>query len=445
MKKLWQKNWKLNTFVEAFETKDDILLDQKLTPFDIAGSLAHAKMLKKIGILTEKELDQVTKGFHEIYKLHKKGKFTLSFGDEDIHTKIENFLTEKIGAVGKKIHTGRSRNDQVLTALRLLAKSDLLYIWESIFSLLDSFLEFAETNNDVVIPGYTHMQKAMPYTFGAWAEAFASALIDDCSLLQLAFSLIDQSPLGSAAGFGTPLPLDKEYCAKLMGFEKVQENALYCQNSRGKFEAIVLAALVSILGDVNKFASDVLLFTTSEFKFLTVDPSVCTGSSIMPQKKNVDIAELIRSKVHVVLGNYNQIIGLSTNLISGYNRDLQDMKKPLIESLEVTNVTLQAATILVKSIAPNKEVLKKSLTPELYATHKAFALTKQGIPFREAYNTIGKNIFVDKGVESVEITIPLHIIQFKKRIEEQKKIFIGHKKKHNAAMKNLLQEGGENI
>src|SRR5258706_10517941 len=184
MKKLWQKNWKLNTFVETFETKDDIILDQKLTPFDIAGSLAHAKMLQKIGILTKQELEQLTKGFSEIQKLYKKGSFKLVLGDEDIHTKIENFLTEKLGIVGKKIHTGRSRNDQVLTALRLLTKSELLYIWENIFALVDAFLQFAETNKDVVMPGYTHMQKAMPYTLGAWAEAFASSLVDDCSLLQ---------------------------------------------------------------------------------------------------------------------------------------------------------------------------------------------------------------------------------------------------------------------
>jgi argininosuccinate lyase len=445
MKKLWQKNWKLNVFVEFFETKDDILLDQKLTPFDIVGSLAHAKMLQKIGVLTKYELINATKGFQEIYNLYKKGKFILDFGDEDIHTKIENFLTENYGEIGKKIHTGRSRNDQVLTALRLLTKSGLLDIWESTFSLADALLEFTETNKDIVIPGYTHMQKAMPYTFGAWAEAFVSALIDDYSLLQAAFVLIDQSPLGSAAGFGTPILLDKTYSAQLMGFEKVQENALYCQNSRGKFEAVILATLISILGNVNKFASDVLLFTTSEFNFLAVDSSICTGSSIMPQKKNVDIAELIRSKVHVILGNYNQIIGLSTNLISGYNRDLQDMKKPLIESLEVTNATLQATTILAKSISPNKKALKKSLTPELFTTHKTFALTQQGIPFREAYNIIGKNIFVNKAVETARITIPLHIVQFKKCIEKQKKIFICYQKKHNAAMKNLLQEGGEHI
>src|SRR5260221_2510154 len=445
MKKLWQKNWKLNNFIETFETKDDILLDQKLTPFDIAGSLAHAKMLQKIGILTQKELEKITEELRKIYNLHKKDEFKISFGEEDIHTKIENFLTEKLGAIGKKIHTGRSRNDQVLTALRLLTKSEILKIWKHVFDLLDTFLKFAQANKDIVIPGYTHMQKAMPYTFGAWAEAFVSALVDDCSLLQEALTLIDQSPLGSAAGFGTPLFLDRTYSAKLLGFEKIQENALYCQNSRGKFEAIALATLTSILGDLNKFASDVLLFTTSEFNFLIVDESVCTGSSIMPQKKNVDIAELIRSKVHIVIGNYNQILGISTNLISGYNRDLQDMKKPLIESLEITNTTLQAADILMKSIIPNSKVLEKSLTAELFATHKAFMLTKQGIPFREAYNTIGKDISAIKDVKDIHITIPLHIAQMSLAIKEQKQVFISHKKKHNAAMKNLLQEGGENI
>lgn len=438
IKKLWQKQWALNEFVETFETKDDILLDQKLTPFDIVGSLAHAKMLNRVGLLTQVELLEITKGLKEIYSLYTNGNFTLSFGDEDIHTKIENFLTEKYGDVGKKIHTGRSRNDQVLTALRLLTKSEVLQIWENLFELIEGFLVFAQKYKDIQMPGYTHMQKAMPYTIGAWAETFVSALLDDLFPLQTAFALLNQSPLGSAAAFGTPLPLDRKYTAQLLGFEKVQENTLYCQNSRGKFEGILLASLITILEDLNKFASDVLLFTTSEFSYFIVDKSICTGSSIMPQKSNVDIAELIRSKVHILLGNYTQIVSLSTNLISGYNRDLQDMKEPLLESLEVSNMTIQAATILIKSIVPNKKALKKSLTPELYATHKAFFLTQQGMPFREAYHEVGQHIEDLEIPDQAEVLIPLHLPEAKEELQKQKKILLTFQKKHIAVMKNLL-------
>jgi len=445
MKKLWQKNWKLNKFVEYYEAKDDVLLDQQLLFFDVLGSLAHAKMLGKIGILNSKELEVLSEGLYKIILLNKHGEFTLSIEDEDIHTKIENYLTKLYGEVGKKIHTGRSRNDQVLTALRLYTKSNIFKIWQNMFTLADAFVFFAIESKDVLMPGYTHMQKAMPYTFGAWAESFISGIIDDLYCLETSFNLLDQSPLGSAAAFGTPLPIDKSYTAKLLGFSKVQENTLYCQNSRGKLEAIVISSLISILGDLNKFASDVLLFTTSEFSLLNVHESICTGSSIMPQKKNVDIAELIRSKVHVVLGFYTQVASLSSNLISGYNRDLQDMKKPLFESLETTNLTIQAAEVLIKSISPNKELLTKALTPEVFATHKAFSLTMQGTPFREAYNAVGKNLESLEVESGMQISIPSNINKLKEVLKKQKKTYQIKKNVYEKAIENLLKKGGEQV
>lgn len=389
MTKLWQKQWTLNKQVEAFETGGDLLLDQKLIWADVAGSLAHAMMLEKIGILTKKELKAAKKGLLAIQKLAKLGKFMLKNGDEDIHTKIENYLTETCGSVGEKIHTGRSRNDQVLTAIRLFTKDELIGCWISAIDLAAAFVSFAKKYEMVSMPGYTHMQKAMPSSVGMWAGAFAESLIDDVALLKATLALIDQSPLGSAAGYGVPLPLDRAYTTKLLGFAKTQNNSLYCQNSRGKFEAAVVASLLSLLQTVNKFATDVLLFTTSEFGFFTVDDEMMTGSSIMPQKKNIDVAELLRSKVHILLANYTSIVGISSNLPSGYNRDLQDTKKTLMDSLEISNQTLSIAKLLFEHLTPNPLKLEASMTPEIFATTTVFANVQKGMAFRAAYKNAG--------------------------------------------------------
>lgn len=391
MKKLWQKEEEnLDKFVEAFETKDDILLDQKLTSHDIEGSIAHAKMLKKLRILSEKELKTIEKGLNEILKLSDEGKFTLEMGDEDIHTKIEIFLTQKYGSVGKKIHTARSRNDQVLIALRLFSKEELKKIQKEVVELIESFGKFGKVYSSIPMPGYTHTQKAMPSSIALWAGSFISSLKDDIKVLNSALELIDQSPLGSAAGYGLPIKIDRRYTAKLLKFKKVQENPIYCQSSRGKFEAFVLASLINILLSVNKFASDVMLFTTSEFGFFKATPKITTGSSIMPQKKNLDLAELLRSKVHIVLGNYTKIVSMSSNLPSGYNRDLQDSKEPFMDSLEITLNSIKAAKILLENLVPNKAKLEASMTEEIYATQKALKLVLKGQSFRDAYQKIGK-------------------------------------------------------
>jgi len=391
MKKLWQKqNEKLDPFIEEFETKDDLIMDQKLIPYDIEGSIAHAKGLLKIGILTQQELEKLLLGLFEISKLYEEGEFILEPGDEDMHTKIENFLTEKYGEVGKKIHTGRSRNDQVLTALRLFEKAELKKIQSEINSLIDSFKSFDKQYGQIPMPGYTHMQKAMPSSIKMWAGSFIAALVDDLEVITAAYDLIDQSPLGSGAGYGLPIELDKNYTAELLGFNKVQSNPIYAQSSRGKFEGFILSVLIQTLLTINKFASDVMQFSTQEFGFFEASSSVTTGSSIMPQKKNVDLAELLRSKVHVVLGNHTQIVSMSSNLISGYNRDLQDMKKPLTESLETTLNSLKAAKILIGNIKPQEEKLKSAMTPELFATEKALDLVKNGENFRDAYKKVGE-------------------------------------------------------
>ncbi len=390
MKKLWQKNWELNSLVEAFETKGDLVLDQKLIPYDIQGSIAHAKMLCKIGILKKEELKILEKGLEEILLLYKQGKFNLEFGDEDMHTKIENYLTEKHGNVGKKLHTARSRNDQVLTAIRLFTKDYLEQIEKEIVILINCFEQFSYKYKLIPMPGFTHMQKAMPSSIKLWSDSFKDSLNDDLKLLKTAYEINDQSPLGSAAGYGLPISVDRVYVAKLLGFAKVQNNPIYCQNSRGKIDGGVLASLISILQTINKFSSDVMFFTTPEFNYLKVSDVVITGSSIMPQKKNVDLAELLRSKAHLVLGNYTQMVSLSLNLISGYNRDIQDSKKPLLDSLELTLSSIKACQILLKNISPNKKVLKAAMTKDLYATEEVLKLVVKGTSFREAYIKVGK-------------------------------------------------------
>jgi argininosuccinate lyase len=389
MKKLWQKNWEMDKTIEAFETRGDLQMDQKLAKADVYGSLAHAKMLQKIGIISLDELASAKKGLQKIMLLESYGQFQLEKGDEDVHTKIENYLTKEVGDVGQKIHTGRSRNDQVLTALRLYTKEMLLQIWNAEIKLQNSFLAFVDKFGDVPMPGYTHMQKAMPSTVGMWAASFTESIADDLEALEFAYSLNDKSPLGSAAGYGVPLSLDRPYTAKLLGFSKVQISPIYCQNSRGKVEASILSALNSALLTINKFASDILFFTTSECNYFEVKNELCSGSSIMPQKKNVDIAELLRSKANIMTGNYVSMAGISSNLISGYNRDLQDTKKILIESLELALESVLVADILINNISPNIENLEKALTPEIFATHSALSLVEKGVMFRQAYQTVG--------------------------------------------------------
>lgn len=393
MNKLWQTGkTKLHPDVEVFETGDDLVVDQKLVKYDALGSIAHAKMLGTIGILSKPEVQRLTKALLAIIDLDQKGKFILKPGNEDVHTAIENYFVKHCGKVGKKIHAGRSRNDQVLTAVRLYAKEHIKLIVSAGQILITAFDEFFQKYKAIKMPGYTHMQKAMPSSMGIWADSFSSSLRDDIKQIQSIYQLIDQSPLGSAAGYGSPLPVDKKLSAKLLGFSRVQVNPLYCQNSRGKFEAIIVAGLIQILLTLNKFATDVMLFTTSEFGFFTVNEAITTGSSIMPQKKNVDVAELLRSKVHLVLGYYTALVSLSSNLPSGFNRDMQDTKKPLMESFQITKASLQVSLILLNNISPDKKKLAGAMTTELNTAHDALKLVQKGTTFRDAYRIIKQRL-----------------------------------------------------
>lgn len=394
-KRLWQKTSavSLHPVIEKFNAGDDILYDQELVPYDVAGSIAYGKMLLRHGILTADEMALLEKGFAEILDLYQKGEFVLSLEDEDCHTKIENYLTERFGDVGKKIHTARSRNDQILVTMRLFLKDKLNGIRSSALSLVEALLEVGSKYEFVPMPGYTHMQKAMPTTVGTWYGAFAESLLDDVALLgAINELLVDQNPLGSGAGYGSPFDFDRDLLSADLGFARTQKNVIYCQNSRGKIEGMALEACVQIMLTLNKLATDWLLFTTQEFGFFTITDEISTGSSIMPQKKNLDVAELIRGRASTVVSCRNEMTLNILNKPSGYHRDGQEIKRPLFLGLRYTLMSIEAAQIVARRLIPNEEVLLADMSTELFAAHKAFERVKQGLSFRDAYVEVGKNL-----------------------------------------------------
>lgn len=390
--KIWHKGVNLKKEIEKFTVGDDYLLDKKLVKFDCQASIAHAKMLKNIDLLSEKELQESIECLKEIIELDSKDQFEINQEDEDCHTAIENYLIEKCGETGKKIHTARSRNDQVLTALSLYEKDELYKIknlTEEFVKAIDSTIG---SSGSIKLPGYTHMQKAMPTDVKTWFGSYKDSMHDNLMLIETIIKLIDQSPLGSAAGFGVPVfKIDKEMTAKLLNFSKVMENPMYCQLSRGKFEAQILNVISAIMFDLNKLATDLMLFSMKEFGYIELPLEFCTGSSIMPQKKNPDVLELLRAKYHVVLGEEFKVKSLIGNLISGYNRDMQLTKEPLMNSIGIVKESLIIISLVVLGMKINKDNCEKALTMELYATQEAYELVKQGMPFREAYKKIGKN------------------------------------------------------
>ena len=388
MKKLWNKSDKnsLHPAVEKYIAGTDHVFDLDLMPFDIQGSAAHAKGLQKIGILTSDEAKNILSALAELEKLVESGKVEIAPADEDCHTVIENYLTEKLGDTGKKIHTGRSRNDQILTAVRLYMKDNLKKLQAQCVELSSTFLSLAEKYKEVPMPGYSHTKQAMLSSVGHYFAAFAESLVDDAEFAGYTARYIDKSPLGSAAGFGVSIPLDREFTAKELGFENTQTNSLYCQNSRGKFESVYAEALVQIMLTLGKFANDMLLFTSNEFDYFEVEDSLVTGSSIMPHKKNLDVFEILRGNVSVVISNQLLIKDLAKNLTSGYNRDGQLMKKPLIESTEVVLYSLEVTGLVIKGLTPKSESIEAKIDTGIFTVDIANELVlKQGIPFRDAY------------------------------------------------------------
>jgi len=392
MMKLWDKGYELNHAVESFTVGNDPELDQELVYFDCLASKAHAASIHKAGILSDEELEAIKGVLDEIIALSTQGKFQITRGQEDCHTAIEQYLTDKLGETGKKIHTARSRNDQVLTALRLYYKLKMELLLQLEDELIQAIMHFKHGYGEIEFPGYTHMQKAMPTSFAVWAAALVDSMEDNRKMLKAAFDLLDQSPLGTAAGYGVPLDIDRALSAELMGFSRVQKNPIYAQHSRGKFEVMLIQTLALFTTDLNKLASDLILFNMAEFSFVHLPKEFCTGSSIMPQKKNPDVLELLRAKHHVVTAAAHEIASISANLISGYNRDLQLTKEPVMRAVETTLDSMHIAVLLFKNLQVNEDACDQAMTSDLYATEQAYALVEQGVPFREAYQRVAEDL-----------------------------------------------------
>ncbi|MFH1624041.1 MAG: argininosuccinate lyase [Pseudomonadota bacterium] len=392
MTKLWEKGYSLDDEMEEFTVGDDFLLDQKLIRMDVLGSIAHARMLTKIKILKEDEFVKLKGTLLEILKLQSEDRFPIHVEDEDVHTKVENYLTGKLGDLGKKIHTARSRNDQILVDLRLYTKEKLLLIQKNLLGFCQTLWQFSKENEAVIMPGRTHTQPAMPSSVGLWASALLESLLDDSILTRTAYKLNNQCPLGSAASYGVPLDIDRQLTSDLLGFEKVQNNVLYANNSRGKIESIILSSLCQVMLDLSKLASDLILFSIREFNYFTLPEELCCGSSIMPQKRNPAGMELIRAKTSTMLSYLFQVMTIIKALPSGYNRDFQETKAPFLKGMDLVDSSIRVCDLVVSRLKVNKDVLERSCTPEVFATDRALELVREGIPFRDAYREVAANL-----------------------------------------------------
>ena len=392
MARLWQKNYSLDSLMQSFTVRNDYILDRDLVLSDTVSSYAHAKGLEKIGILTESETALLRKGLEEIASLQKEGRFEIKAEDEDCHTAIEGYLTSCCGEVGKKIHTGRSRNDQVETALRVYMREGVLKIGEEACIFALELLSSARKYEMVPMPGRTHTQLAMPSSLGLWFSSFAAEIMDEASLLLDVCRLIDQCPLGSAASYGVPLPLDREYTSSLLGFERVQKNVLYAANSRGKFDSMLLDSCDYLCSTCAKMAQDLILFTLPELGYFSLPVQLTTGSSIMPQKKNPDGLELVRSRSSVVSSMAFEVKNITRTLVSGYNRDFQDTKEPLLTALRLTFDILAIMSRMVSGLIVHEDRLLAGFRNEIFATDKVFEAVKEGRAFRDSYREVGLNL-----------------------------------------------------
>lgn len=401
MSKIWQKSdTQSNPIIEKYNTGDDYILDMELFPYDIQASIAHAEMLGIIGVLSDDETASLTQELGDILERFTKGEIRIMPEDEDCHTVIERLLIGGLGDIGKKIHTGRSRNDQVLTALRLYTLHALRDIATLNKKLVEDFIMFAEQNKDVPLPGYTHTQQAMLSSFGHWSLSFVEGLINDQEILDQSIAINNQNPLGTAAGFGVSFPLDRNYTRNKLRFEKNIVNSLFAQASRGKFESFALEALSQIMLTLSRFATDMLFFTARETGFIKVTDDLTTGSSIMPQKKNLDSMELMRGNASNVFSHQLTIKNIPKGVISGYNRDLQLIKKPLIESLRIVHDSLQVAREFVKGIRVNEDAVRNAIKKDIFAADLANEMVeKEGVPFREAYARVGQTLEDIEGVD----------------------------------------------
>ncbi len=390
--KLWDKGYTTAEKVEKFTVGNDRILDLKLAKYDVEASRAHAEMLEKTGLLTKDELQALQKGLDAIAQSIENDTFTIEENFEDVHSKIEFELTRTAGEAGKKIHTARSRNDQVLVALQLYLKDEITTIKEAVRQLFHQLIALSEKNKAVLLPGYTHTQIAMPSSFGMWFAAYAEILIDDILLFNAAYAVADQNPLGSAAGYGSSFPVNRRETTQKLGFNTLKYNSIAAQLSRGKVEKTTAYALASLSGTLSKMASDMILFLSGNFNFIHFPKELTTGSSIMPHKQNPDVLELIRAKSNKLQNLPAEITLIVNNLISGYHRDFQLLKESIVQGIDQVKENLEMFSFMLEHIEVNQHILDDEKYKFLYTVESVNKLVQQGKSFREAYQIVGKKV-----------------------------------------------------
>ncbi len=390
--KLWQKNTDSNKIVETFTVGRDKDFDLMLAPYDVLGNIAHAKMLGTIGLLTNNEVNDLVKELQHIYKNIAAGTFSIEENVEDIHSQIEFLLTQKLGDTGKKIHAARSRNDQVLVDIKLFLRQQIEDLVKTIKSFFILLQQKSEVYKNHLLPGYTHLQLAMPSSFGLWFGAYAESLVDDVEILKAAYHVVNKNPLGSGAGYGSSFPIDRTLTTKLLGFASLNYNVVYAQMGRGKAERITAQALANVADTLAKMSMDICLYLNQHFAFISFPDELTTGSSIMPHKKNPDVFELIRSYCNRIKALPNEIIMMTTNLPSGYHRDLQLLKQHLFPAFHTLQDCINMATLMFTNITVNENILADKKYTYLFSVEEVNKLVLQGIPFRDAYKIVGERI-----------------------------------------------------
>ncbi len=390
--KLWEKSVKVDRDIETFTIGRDREMDLYLAPFDILGSMAHTTMLERIGLLTAEELQSLLTEMRQIYADAQAGRFTIEEGIEDVHSEVELLLTRRLGDVGKKIHSGRSRNDQVLVDLKLFMRHELREVATLTQQLFEMLMQQSRRYADVLMPGYTHLQVAMPSSFGLWFGAYAESLVDDMQVLLAAYRVSNRNPLGSAAGYGSSFPLDRQLTTDLLGFDTMVYNVVYAQMGRGKTERIVSQALASIAATLSKLAFDACMFSSQNFGFIKLHDAFTTGSSIMPHKKNPDVFELTRAKCNKIQSVPEQIMLISGNLPSGYFRDLQIIKEVFLPTFDELKSCLRMVTLMMEHITVNEHILDDPRYDLMFSVEEVNRLAAEGMPFRDAYKKVGLDI-----------------------------------------------------
>lgn len=391
-KKLWEKATTVNPEIERFTVGKDRELDIMLAPYDVLGSIAHSTMLHSIGMLTQEEMESLHGELRSIYDEIENGEFIIEEGVEDVHSQVELLLTRRLGDTGKKIHSGRSRNDQVLVDLKLFTRHELQDVCKKVLMLFDSLIEQSERHKEVLMPGYTHLQVAMPSSFGLWFGAYAESLADDMLFLKAAYRMCNRNPLGSAAGYGSSFPLNRTMTTELLGFDSMNYNVVYAQMGRGKCERNVAYALASVAGTLAKLAFDACMFNSQNFGFIKLPAECTTGSSIMPHKKNPDVFELLRAKCNRLQALPTDIILIMNNLPSGYFRDLQMIKEVFLPAFTELKECIEMATYIIQRIEVNRGILDDSSYDAMFSVEEVNRLATEGMPFRDAYKKVGLDI-----------------------------------------------------